>query len=403
MSDECFEILVVDDNPNNLKLVRKLLSERNYKVRISTSGEMALKSVESSIPDLILLDITMPGMSGFETCQALKSKAETKDIPVIFLSALKEENDIIKGFEVGGVDFVTKPFRSEILLARIKTHTTLSHLQKTLSSKNETLEKNYQELQSAQEHLIRSQKMSALGKMVKGISHELNTPIGVSITGVSALESSTKQIMNSLNKGDLTQSELLNFLSETNNLNATVLGSLRKAVDLVNFFKQVSIEEHHDASSKFNLYRNFDDSFSGFKKAFEERNIVVKNEIPSHLDITSFPGIFYQIYNNLLNNVYLHAFEKKREGTVLLGAEKQQDNVLIRFEDNGQGMEDDVQEQLYDAFFTTKRGQGGTGLGMNIVYTLVTEKLAGSIDLESKVGNGSRFTISIPQNTLAEA
>lgn len=136
----CKEILVVDDNPDNLKLIHLLLLENGFKVRLANNGGMALKSIRSKQPDLILLDITMPVLNGFEVCQQLKQHKSTTDIPVIFLSALKEQVDIIQGFSVGGVDFISKPFKSEILLARISTHLKISKLQKDLQALNKGLE-----------------------------------------------------------------------------------------------------------------------------------------------------------------------------------------------------------------------------------------------------------------------
>ncbi len=134
------DILIVDDNINNLKLLRSILTERGYRIRLATSGEMALTSVTSDIPDLILLDITMPGIDGFEVCEKIKSNPLSKAIPIIFLSALKEEFDIVRGFALGAIDFVTKPFNAEVLLARVNTHLTINQLQNSLKLVNENLE-----------------------------------------------------------------------------------------------------------------------------------------------------------------------------------------------------------------------------------------------------------------------
>lgn len=138
-------ILVVDDNTNNLKLVRTLLADKAYKVRVATSGEMALKSATTNPPDLILLDINMPGVDGYETCEKLKKDESTKSIPVIFLSAVKESFDMVRGFGIGGVDFVTKPFKPEVLMARIDTHLSLNKLQLKLQKFNDELERKVQE------------------------------------------------------------------------------------------------------------------------------------------------------------------------------------------------------------------------------------------------------------------
>lgn len=134
------QILIVDDTPNNLKLFHSLLSEKGYKVRLATNGEMALNSVNMDKPDLILLDIMMPGIDGYEVCHRLKQNSSTRDIPIIFLSALRDEVDVVKGFDAGGLDFITKPYSSEILLARISTHLNLSWLRRQLRKDNKDLE-----------------------------------------------------------------------------------------------------------------------------------------------------------------------------------------------------------------------------------------------------------------------
>lgn len=161
VDDICNEVLVVDDNSSNLKLVRTILIEEGYKVRLATNGMMALNSARARIPHLILLDISMPGMSGFEVCKQLKQDELLRDIPVIFLSALREQVDIVRGFEVGGVDFVTKPFEIEVLLARISTHLTISRLQYDLQEMNEDLEdrvrKRTREITDAQNELVKSE------------------------------------------------------------------------------------------------------------------------------------------------------------------------------------------------------------------------------------------------------
>ena len=139
------DVLVVDDNANNLKLVHTLLKDKGYKVRLATNGEMAIKSARANPPDLILLDINMPGLDGYDTCEALKNDKLTKDIPIIFLSAIKESFDIVRGFDVGGIDFVTKPFKPEVLLARVETHLSLHHLQSELVELNTNLERKVEE------------------------------------------------------------------------------------------------------------------------------------------------------------------------------------------------------------------------------------------------------------------
>ncbi|HEY9674518.1 MAG TPA: response regulator [Waterburya sp.] len=189
MNDKKKNILVVDDTPENLQLLVGMLSEKGYEVRPVPSGKLAISGAQIFPPDLILLDIMMPGMDGYEVCKQLKADERTKDIPVIFISALSDVLDKVKAFSVGGVDYITKPFQMEEVVARVETHLALRSLQKSLEDKNEELASTLQQLKSTQEELIQSEKMAALGQLIAGVAHEINTPLG-------AITSSVRNIAN---------------------------------------------------------------------------------------------------------------------------------------------------------------------------------------------------------------
>jgi len=171
-------ILVIDDNPDNLRLLVGILTEQGYKVRAARSGKLALSAAQGLPPDLILLDINMPELDGYEVCKQLKADQRTSDIPVIFLSAFNDVFDKVKAFAVGGVDYITKPFQVEEVMVRIKTHLAIRFLEKNLKQRNEDLTKTVQQLQITQEQLIQSEKMAALGQLVANFAHEMNTPLG---------------------------------------------------------------------------------------------------------------------------------------------------------------------------------------------------------------------------------
>ncbi|MGQ4647969.1 response regulator [Lyngbya aestuarii] len=200
-------ILVIDDTPANLRLLVNLLTEKGYKVRPLPSGKLALSGVHLSPPDLILLDILMPEMDGYEVCQRLKANPLTRDIPVIFISAINDLADKVKAFSVGGVDYITKPFQAEEVLARVKTHIDNRYLQKQLQEKNQHLAKTLKQLQATQNQLIQSEKMVALGQLVAGIAHEVNTPLG-------AIRASSSNISNALEQSLEQLPKLFTIISE---------------------------------------------------------------------------------------------------------------------------------------------------------------------------------------------
>ncbi|MGL4378933.1 MAG: hybrid sensor histidine kinase/response regulator [Microcoleaceae cyanobacterium] len=231
-------IMVIDDTPENLRLFKLLLTKKGYTVQIFADGESAIASAKEQPPHLILLDINMPGLNGYQVCEKLKADHLTCDIPVIFISALNEVFDKVKAFQVGGVDYITKPFDVEELLARINTHLYLRNLQEDLQEKNKQLEQTLLELQRTQTQLINSEKMAALGQLVAGIAHELNTPFG-------AIRASIDMIANFVQKGLF---ELYNFMENLPRENHQIFWDIVNISDEKNIY--VSTKEMRNNRKK---------------------------------------------------------------------------------------------------------------------------------------------------------
>ncbi len=191
-------ILVVDDTPANLRLLVSILRVKGYKVRPALNGSFALSAVQLLPPDLILLDIMMSEMDGYTVCEHLKADEQTRDIPIIFISAINEALDKVKAFTVGGVDYITKPFQIEEVLARVDMHLSMARLQKDMKSKNEELSRALQQLQATQNQLIQSEKMALLGQLIAGIGHEINTPLGAIRSSIDSIAEFIEQDLEEL-------------------------------------------------------------------------------------------------------------------------------------------------------------------------------------------------------------
>ncbi|MGO4378215.1 sensor histidine kinase [Pseudoduganella sp. RAF53_2] len=256
-----------------------------------------------------------------------------------------------------------------------------------------------QTLQQAQATLITSEKMASLGALVAGIAHELNTPIGNSLLTSTALNDMVVDFERQLvEAGGVRRSTLESHLRDAKLACSIIAGSLRRAADLINSFKQVAVDQTSDQRRSFNLCAVLHDTLATYAAQLRRANCEVKVEMPESVTCLSYPGSVGQVLSNLINNAMLHAFEGRERGTITISIRELPDNtVQLRFRDDGVGMNTKVLRQIYDPFFTTKMGQGGSGLGMNIVYNLVTGVLHGRIDIESKPGEGTLVILTLPR------
>jgi two-component system NtrC family sensor kinase len=218
-----YTLLIIDDNPNNLGVIVDYLGELGFEIVVAKNGEIGLKRAKTVQPDMILLDVMMPGIDGFETCRRLKADDQTADIPVIFMTALDDAEDKINGFEVGGVDYVTKPIQQEEVLARITTHLRIRDLTRHLNVKVQELTQTRQELlqkveelNKTRQELVHSEKMASLGRLVAGFAHELNTPLGVAVGSASALQQEIKKINRLVEQDEVDVDEFMSALDTIN-------------------------------------------------------------------------------------------------------------------------------------------------------------------------------------------
>lgn len=383
--------------------------EQKYRISVAKNGREALKVVKDVKPDIILLDVMMPELDGFETCKQLKESEETRDIPVIFLTAKIETEDIVKAFELGAVDYVIKPFNAKELLVRVNTHLSLKYAHekikkseqelRTVNAKikaqRDELAQTLDDLRRTQDQLIRSEKMAALGGLVAGVAHEINTPVGISVTAASSLMDETSKMANLYKENRISRAEFKDYLNTANQSAKLILSNMERTATMVQSFKQVSVDQSTEQQRRFKLKAYTTDVIRSLYPKLKNRKITIELDIDDKLELNSYPGAFSQIITNLVLNSLSHGFDEKDKGRIEIMAKLDKDKLNLEYSDNGKGIPKENLSKIFEPFFTTNK-KLGTGLGLHIVYNLVTQKLNGSIECQSKINKGTIFKIMIP-------
>lgn len=245
--------------------------------------------------------------------------------------------------------------------------------------------------------MMKSEEMEALGNMVAGIAHETNTPLGICVTNASLLRENTMKIEHSITEQKLTKSQMQEFLVTVRSASNLMITNLHQASELLKSFKQVAVDQTSQQGYLFNVRENLQQVITSLGHQLRQKSINIQVDCPNHLKINSYPGRFAQIYSNLLMNSILHAFNDiKVTPTINIQIERHKQRLTIDYQDNGQGIDSSIRDQLFEPFVTTRRDKGGSGLGTYIVHQLVTENLSGEIECYSVEPHGTGFRIDIP-------
>ncbi|MBI5444733.1 MAG: response regulator [Deltaproteobacteria bacterium] len=345
------KILVVDDNVDNVELLTKRLKASGYRTCEAYDGEQALEKIEEEEPDLVILDLMMPKLDGFEVCRRLKTDEKKRFIPIIMLTAKREVPDKIRGLDTGADDYVTKPFNPQELMARVK---------RLLA------------LRSSHEKRVTEEKLGALGQMAEGVAHEVRNPM-VTIGGFA------RRIRDKLPPGDTLREYADHIIKEVERLETMVEEIVRFKTLMISPYEPVDLKELAETSLAA-LKRNLEDRGVQVVRAYAEGEIVVEGD----------RGNLQLALVNILQNA-VDAMEGG--GTLTLGVSLGTGEALIEVTDTGRGIPKSEIPNIFDPFYTSK--MAGAGMGLTMVHRIVTRH-GGDVELSSAVGKGTRVTLRLP-------
>jgi signal transduction histidine kinase len=410
-------ILIVDDNPTNLSVLSEALASEGLRFRVAVDGESAIAQAQRNQPELILLDVQMPGINGFETCRRLKANPATQNIPIIFTTALADTESKIKGFSLGAVDYIPKPFSQEEVIARVRVHLQLKQLTQSLEQQ---VRDRTDALQQAQVQLVQQEKLSTLGELIAGIAHEMNNPISFIANNITPLQEYIASITELLQLYEQEYpnptAKITTFIRDLD-LNF-VLEDLSKIVSSL----QVGAERIQHLSTSL---RSFSRSDSDTKLAadlhlgLDSTLMILQHRLKANGDrpgievircygklphINCYVGEMNQVFMNILANAIDALDEAILQGKISSSIPQikiateinEQQMVIIRIADNGIGIPERLKQRLFEPLFTTKPVGKGTGLGLSIAHQIVVKKHNGTMEVNSQPGIGTEFTIAIP-------
>jgi len=271
---------------------------------------------------------------------------------------------------------------------------------RALRLSNRELQFTLDELKLAQRQLVESEKMAARGGLVAGIAHEINTPLGIGVTAASHLEDETRKLMKLVDEGKVSRAALDTYQTDALSSAQLILSNLRRAGHLIKSFKQVAVDQSSEQAREIDLKTYLEEILVSLGPALKKTPHRVSIKCPDNLRLLTYPGAISQIVVNLVMNSLIHAFDGIEHGDIRIECESYDEEWLLLYRDNGIGMSEEVRQRVFDPFFTTKRGQGGSGLGLHVVYNLVTQLLHGSLDCVSSPGKGVEFQIQLPRRVL---
>jgi two-component system, NtrC family, sensor kinase len=389
-------ILIVDDLPTNLKVLFELLSQSGFQVLVARSGEDALEKVQQTLPELILLDVMMPGIDGFETCERLKASELTKQIPIIFMTALVDTVDKVKGLNLGAVDYITKPFQHEEVLARVNVQL---------------------ELFRSRSRLVRETKMAALGMLMAGVAHEINNPVSFIAGNMAHVRKYHHELLHLVSlyeavypdpspeiKDWIKKVDLAFLKQDLLKVTTSIEMGADRITEIVRSLRLFARADESDRKT-VDLHEGIESSLLLLKHRLALPNPLPAIEVVKQYGelplVECYAGQLNQVFLNLLSNAIdaigeRFIVEQPEQPWIQIQTGLHDNQIVIRIEDNGIGIADNSKQQIFQQFFTTKPVGKGTGLGLSICRKIVEEKHGGRLNFTSRAGEGTTFEIVIP-------
>jgi signal transduction histidine kinase len=253
-------------------------------------------------------------------------------------------------------------------------------------------------LEMTRGHLVESEKMASLGSLVAGVAHEINTPVGIAVSAASYLQDRTDAIREKLECGALSQADVESYLDDAAQSARLLLSNANRAAQLVQSFKRVAVDQTSDERRHFDLREYIEETLRSLQPELKGTRVAVLVDCATGIEMDSYPGPLAQVVTNLVLNSIQHGFEPGAPGTIRMSARTADaDDVILDYDDDGRGIPAELHDRIFEPFFTTRRGFGGSGLGLHLVYNIVTIRLNGSIELASRQGGGTRFVIRLPR------
>jgi two-component system NtrC family sensor kinase len=314
---------------------------------------------------------------------ATRGSGEVEELPE---NRSDELGDVIRGFNQ-----IQRRLKSTILRIR--------EAEDAARRSGDETARALQDLRQTQESLLQAERLASLGSLVAGVAHEINTPVGIALTSASVLQAATDEIQAAVEGAGLKKSEVMRYLDTAAESTRLIMNNAVRAAHLIHSFKQIAVDQTSEVRRPFGLSEYVEEVVSSLQPKLKKTAIQLNLDCPPDIVLDSYPGAFAQVLTNLILNCAEHAFDPCQPGQIRISARLDGELVELHVADDGKGIAPDVLDRIFEPFFTTRRGQGGTGLGLNIVYNLIVKQFGGTIAVSSTVGQGAHFTLRIPRVT----